>query len=192
MIDEKGTALYLQVEQALKDFQTGVARLKSQQAETEELLAKGDAALETLVRQVTAVELVEREVQSCLDQLEKQGRALAEENDRFADWVEDQLGQARQSLEKVAQGLRTEMHFRRRELEGTVTDHLGRAGARMDGLERDLLALAASVRGLKELENKICLLEAWAGRQRTLERRQKYLAWAYALLLTLFLAAQLF
>ena len=46
--------------------------------------------------------------------------------------------------------------------------------------------------GEKELENKICLLEAWAGRQRTLERRQKYLAWAYALLLTLFLAAQLF
>ena len=80
MTAEVGTALYLQVEQALKDFQKGVTRLKSQQVETEALLTKGNEALDNLVLQVARTEKIQAEVESDLRLLEKFRLAQAEEN----------------------------------------------------------------------------------------------------------------
>ena len=71
MSQSKGTPLYLQVEEALKDFQLGVGRLKAQQRETDSLLATGNEALENLVLQVACIEKLQDQVESDLRLLER-------------------------------------------------------------------------------------------------------------------------
>lgn len=189
MTAEEGTALYLQVEQALKDFQKGVTRLKAQQIETEALLAKGNEALENLVLQVALTEKIQAEVESDLRLLEKFRLAQADENAQFCSQVKAELNRQSQSAGKILDSLKTEISLRRRELLGLVEDLEKNVQGRLQTLDTEVNGLKNQTAALKELEAKIQLLEAYASRQRALERKQKLLIWGFAALLALVLAS---
>lgn len=189
MTAEEGTALYLQVEQALKDFQKGVTRLKAQQIETEALLAKGNEALENLVLQVALTEKIQAEVESDLRLLEKFRLAQADENAQFCSQVKAELNRQSQSAGKILDSLKTEISLRRRELLGLVEDLEKNVQGRLQTLDTEVNGLKNQTAALTQLEAKIQLLEAYASRQRALERKQKLLIWGFAALLALVLAS---
>lgn len=189
MTAEEGTALYLQVEQALKDFQKGVTRLKAQQIETEALLAKGNEALENLVLQVAHTEKIQAEVESDLRLLEKFRLAQADENAQFCSQVKAELNRQSQSAGKILDSLKTEISLRRRELLGLVEDLEKNVQGRLQTLDTEVNGLKNQTAALTQLEAKIQLLEAYASRQRALERKQKLLIWGFAALLALVLAS---
>lgn len=192
MTAEGGTELYLQVEQALKDFQRGVSHLKSQQLTTEALLTRSNEALDNLALQIARTEKIQAEVAEDLRLLEKFRQAQAEENALFAAQVKEELGRQHQAAGKALDNLKTDLSLRRRELLGLVEEL-------REEVRRSLHALNTEVRGIKkqaavikELEGKIQLLESYASRQRNLEGKLKLLSWAYALLLGLVAVALLF
>ncbi|MDD3074172.1 MAG: hypothetical protein PHS56_07145 [Eubacteriales bacterium] len=191
MTAEVGTALYLQVEQALKDFQKGVTRLKSQQVETEALLTKGNEALDNLVLQVARTEKIQAEVESDLRLLEKFRLAQAEENAQFFSQVTTELSRQSQSVGKALDNLKTDISVRRQELLGLVGELRKQIDQRLQALAAELDGLKGQTSALKGLEGKIQLLEAYANRQRALERKLKFLGWGFVVLLALFLAAML-
>ncbi len=191
MTAEVGTALYLQVEQALKDFQKGVTRLKSQQVETEALLTKGNEALDNLVLQVARTEKIQAEVESDLRLLEKFRLAQAEENAQFFSQVTTELSRQSQSVGKALDNLKTDISVRRQELLGLVGELRKQIDQRLQALTAELDGLKGQTSALKGLEVKIQLLEAYANRQRALERKLKFLGWGFVVLLALFLAAML-
>lgn len=191
MTAEVGTALYLQVEQALKDFQKGVTRLKSQQVETEALLTKGNEALDNLVLQVARTEKIQAEVESDLRLLEKFRLAQAEENAQFFSQVTTELSRQSQSVGKALDNLKTDISVRRQELLGLVGELRKQIDQRLQALAAELDGLKGQTSALKGLEVKIQLLEAYANRQRALERKLKFLGWGFVVLLALFLAAML-
>ncbi|GEM_PF-1420828 len=191
MTAEVGTALYLQVEQALKDFQKGVTRLKSQQVETEALLTKGNEALDNLVLQVARTEKIQAEVESDLRLLEKFRLAQAEENAQFFSQVTTELSRQSQSVGKALDNLKTDISVRRQELLGLVGELRKQIEQRLQALAAELDGLKGQTSALKGLEVKIQLLEAYANRQRALERKLKFLGWGFVVLLALFLAAML-
>ena len=191
MTAEVGTALYLQVEQALKDFQKGVTRLKSQQVETEALLTKGNEALDNLVLQVARTEKIQAEVESDLRLLEKFRLAQAEENAQFFSQVTTELSRQSQSVGKALDNLKTDISVRRQELLGLVGELRKQIDQRLQALAAELDGLKGQTYALKGLEGKIQLLEAYANRQRALERKLKFLGWGFVVLLALFLAAML-
>lgn len=187
MTAEEGTALYLQVEQALKDFQKGVTRLKNQQVETEALLTKGNEALDNLVLQVVQAEKIQADVESDLRLLEKFRLAQAEENAQFSSQVKAELSRQSQSAGKALDDLKTEISLRRRELLGLVEDLGKNVQGRLHTLDTEVKVLKNQTAALKELEAKIQLLEAYASKQRALERNQKLLFLCFAALLALVL-----
>ncbi|MDD4658461.1 MAG: hypothetical protein PHW26_05445 [Eubacteriales bacterium] len=187
MTAEEGTALYLQVEQALKDFQKGVTRLKNQQVETEALLTKGNEALDNLVLQVVQAEKIQADVESDLRLLEKFRLAQAEENAQFSSQVKAELSRQSQSAGKALDDLKTEISLRRRELLGLVEDLGKNVQGRLHTLDTEVKVLKNQTASLKELEAKIQLLEAYASKQRALERNQKLLFLCFAALLALVL-----
>ncbi|HBI57112.1 MAG TPA: hypothetical protein DG577_07065 [Firmicutes bacterium] len=191
MTAEVGTALYLQVEQALKDFQKGVTRLKSQQVETEALLTKGNEALDNLVLQVARTEKIQAEVESDLRLLEKFRLAQAEENAQFFSQVTTELSRQSQSVGKALDNLKTDISVRRQELLGLVGELRKQIDQRLQALTAELDGLKGQTSALKGLEVKIQSLEAYANRQRALERKLKFLGWGFVVLLALFLAAML-
>lgn len=191
MTAEVGTALYLQVEQALKDFQKGVTRLKSQQVETEALLTKGNEALDNLVLQVARTEKIQAEVESDLRLLEKFRLAQAEENAQFFSQVTTELSRQSQSVGKALDNLKTDISVRRQELLGLVGELRKQIDQRLQALAAELDGHKGQTSALKGLEVKIQLLEAYANRQRALERKLKFLGWGFVALLALFLAAML-
>ena len=191
MTAEVGTALYLQVEQALKDFQKGVTRLKSQQVETEALLTKGNEALDNLVLQVARTEKIQAEVESDLRLLEKFRLAQAEENAQFFSQVTTELSRQSQSVGKALDNLKTDISVRRQELLGLVGELRKQIEQRLQALAAELDGLKGQTSALKGLEVKIQSLEAYANRQRALERKLKFLGWGFVVLLALFLAAML-
>lgn len=187
MTAEEGTALYLQVEQALKDFQKGVTRLKNQQVETEALLTKGNEALDNLVLQVVQAEKIQADVESDLRLLEKFRLAQAEENAQFSSQVKAELSRQSQSAGKALDDLKTEISLRRRELLGLVEDLGKNVQGRLHTLDTEVKVLKNQTASLKELEAKIQLLEAYASKQRALERNQRLLFLCFAALLALVL-----
>lgn len=192
MTAERGTELYLQVEQALKDFQKGVFNLKDQQLSTESLLTRGNEALENLVLQIARTEKIQEEVEADLRLLEKFRQAQAKENAVFAGQIKEELSRQRQSTGKALDNLKTDLSLRRRELLGLVED-LGEETRRsLQTLKTEVKDLHKQAVVIKELEAKIQLLESYALRQRNLEGKQKLLFWGYALLLALVIASLFF
>lgn len=192
MTAERGTELYLQVEQALKDFQKGVFNLKDQQLSTESLLTRGNEALENLVLQIARTEKIQEEVEADLRLLEKFRQAQAKENAVFAGQIKEELSRQRQSTGKALDNLKTDLSLRRRELLGLVED-LGEETRRsLQTLKTEVKDLQKQAVVIKELEAKIQLLESYALRQRNLEGKQKLLFWGYALLLALVIASLFF
>ncbi|HOC06296.1 MAG TPA: hypothetical protein PKN71_03135 [Bacillota bacterium] len=189
MTAEGATELYLQVEQALKDFQKGVANLKSQQRSTEALLTRGNEALENLASQIARTEKIQAEVAEDLRLLEKFRQAQAEENAVFAAQVQEELHRHSQATGKALDNLRTDLSLRRRELLGLLDELREEVSQGRQSLLGDIRKQGAVI---SQLEEKIQLLENYASRQRHLEGKQKLLFWGYALLLALLVAAMLF
>jgi hypothetical protein len=192
MTAERGTELYLQVEQALKDFQKGVFNLKDQQLSTETLLTRGNEALENLVLQIARTEKIQEEVEADLRLLEKFRQTQAKENAVFASQIKEELSRQRQSTGKALDNLKTDLSLRRRELLGLVEDLGEETGSSLQTLDAKVKDLQKQAVAIKELEVKLQLLENYASRQRNLEGKQKLLFWGYALLLALVIAALFF
>lgn len=192
MTAERGTELYLQVEQALKDFQKGVFNLKDQQLSTESLLTRGNEALENLVLQIARTEKIQEEVEADLRLLEKFRQAQAKENAVFAGQIKEELSRQRQSTGKALDNLKTDLSLRRRELLGLVEDLGEETRKSLQTLKTEVKDLQKQAVVIKELEAKIQLLESYALRQRNLEGKQKLLFWGYALLLALVIASLFF
>jgi septation ring formation regulator EzrA len=185
-----GTALYLQVEQALKDFQKGVTRLKAQQAETETLLSNGNEALENLVRQVAHTEKMQSQVESDLRLLERFRESQAEENSRFCSQIEAEQNRQKQIAEKNLADVRTDLSVRRQELLGLIGDLKQNVEGRLRQIDTGMDKLKAAV--LKELAAEVQYLEEiCASRQRLLERKLHFLSWGFAVLAALLLASLL-
>ncbi len=168
-----------------------MTRLKSQQVETEALLTKGNEALDNLVLQVARTEKIQAEVESDLRLLEKFRLAQAEENAQFFSQVTTELSRQSQSVGKALDNLKTDISVRRQELLGLVGELRKQIDQRLQALAAELDGLKGQTYALKGLEGKIQLLEAYANRQRALERKLKFLGWGFVVLLALFLAAML-
>lgn len=187
---DDGTALYLQVEQALKDFQKGVTRLKAQQAETETLLSNGNEALENLVRQVAHTEKMQSQVESDLRLLERFRISQAEENAQFCSQMEAELNRQKQIAEKNLANVKADLSIRRQELLGLIGDLQQNVEGRLRQIDTGMDNLKAAF--LKELASELQLLEeTWASRHRLLERKLNYLYWGFAALAVLLLASLL-
>lgn len=184
-----GTDLYLQVEQALNDFQQGVTRLKAQQAETETLLSNGNEALENLVRQVALTEKMQSQVESDLRLLERFRISQAEENARFCSQMGAELNRQKQIAEKNLANVKTDLSIRRQELLGLIGDLQKNIEGRLRQIDTELDSLKAAG---KELAAEVQLLEeTWASRHRLLERKLNYLYWGFAALAALLFASLL-
>lgn len=182
MTTDQGAQLYTKVEQALQDFQKGVARLKAQQEDTDALLADGKAALENLAFQVAQSAVIQKAVEDSLRCLEEYRCAQLEENAGFQDQVKAEFTQQKKALGIALENLKAAM---------------GRLGKEMlertHGLGESLAAQENRAKAhRKELWAKVQLLEDWARRQKKLESRLNLLLWGWAALLALFLAYILF
>lgn len=142
MVTSNETPLYLQVEEALKDFQSGVTRLKSQQAETENLLAEGNQALENLVLQVARIEKLQEQVESDLRLLERLREKTVQEISALHQRVLTDASAHEVRTKKSIDNLRTDLSVRRQEALGLIRD-----------LRQDLLSLErANAAAKAELE----------------------------------------
>ena len=177
MATEGGTALYMAVEQALKDFQIRVTTLKSQQAETESLLTKGEEALKHLVILMAQTEKVQAQAQSDLRLLEAARQTLAKENGHFHAQVKTELQSQHQKTEKTVENIWKELASHRLELLEAikVTEEQSR---------KQLLALSA------KLNASLDDLLAVSVKQRTMERRQGYLYWGLVALIAILSASR--
>ncbi len=122
MSQSKGTPLYLQVEEALKDFQLGVGRLKAQQRETDSLLATGNEALENLVLQVACIEKLQDQVESDLRLLERFRQNTAQENDQLRQQILAEFSEHQEQIRGRVDNLKTDFGVRRQEILGLIRD----------------------------------------------------------------------
>jgi chromosome segregation ATPase len=114
--------LYLQVEEALKDFQSGVSRLKAQQRETESLIASGNQALENLVLQVARIEKMREQVEGDLRLLERFREQIDGEMSEFRQQVLAEFNQHQEQTDSRVDNLKTDLSVRRHELLGLIRD----------------------------------------------------------------------
>lgn len=122
MSQNKGAPLYLQVEEALKEFQSGVNRLKAQQSETDSLLASGNEALENLVRQIARTEKLQEQVESDLRLLERFRQRTAQETDQLRQQVLAELNEHQEQIKGRVDNLKTDFSVRRQEILGLIQD----------------------------------------------------------------------
>lgn len=153
MSENRGTGLYLKVEEALQDFQAGVARLKSQQEDTDSLLSKGNQALEDLALQIAQIDSMQEHVESDLRLLE-----------RFRENAKEEIGALRhQSLSELAKhqaqtltrinNLKTDFSVRRQEILALIND----LSQELQGLAKEFVATKSTlnlVRDNEEARNK--------------------------------------
>lgn len=178
MTANEGTTLYLQVEQALKDFQTGVTKLQSQQAETEILRLKNDEALKQLVGLLAQAENVRAQLEAKVRLLAEFRLALTQENAEFTNSTKAEIKRLREDESKARASLQTEVECRQQQLTGQV--------------KRIESATQSELQGMQATLNySLEQLEQWASRQRSSERKQKITLWAIGGLLLLVVVSML-
>lgn len=188
MHSSEGVSLYLQVDTALKEFQTGVARLKEQQARTDSLLAQGNHALENLVRQIAGLEEMKKQAEEKLSLLEACRQSIGAEMAGFRTQLQARLEEQEQMYRNALSSLKADCSLRRQELLGLVQELQGQArrwsaeSARLDAVCRETAQRLqnAELQG-QELELRLAAAE----------KRSKYLLAAAAGAALLALAALL-
>lgn len=168
MSESKGMPLYLQVEEALKDFQTGVSRLKAQQRETESLISSGNQALENLVLQVARIEKMREQVESDLRLLERFREQIDGEMSEFRQQVLAEFNQHQEQTYIRVDNLKTDLSVRRQELLGLIRD----LRQELRGLEQEFAGAKRTLdylRGNEEAREK-----ALAGLKQQVQTCQRY------------------
>lgn len=196
-----GTSLYLQVEEALHEFKTGVTRLRDQQAQTDALLARGNEALDNLVHQVSRVDKMQEDVEADLRLLERFRENMDSEFSRLHTAIRTDMTQQEQQTRQALDNIKTDLSVRRQELLGLIRDlRQGLVNLEKDNRET-LTGLSGQIQVQKSSGDKLAAdldtrfkgIAAWhsdlTARIISLESKQKYLVWAMAGLGTLAAAA---
>lgn len=118
----KGTPLYLQVEEALEAFKTGITRLRDQQSQTDSLLAKGNEALDNLMEQVTRIDRMQEDVETDLRLMERFRENAEKERSKFQEQVLRDISQHQEQTKEALGNIRTDLSVRRQELLGMIRD----------------------------------------------------------------------
>lgn len=196
-----GTSLYLQVEEALHEFKTGVTRLRDQQAQTDALLARGNEALDNLVHQVSRVDKMQEDVEADLRLLERFRENMDSEFSRLHTAIRTDMTQQEQQTRQALDNIKSDLSVRRQELLGLIRDlRQGLVNLEKDNRET-LTGLSGQIQVQKSSGDKLAAdldtrfkgIAAWhsdlTARIISLESKQKYLVWAMAGLGTLAAAA---
>jgi len=190
MNPSSGTPLYLQVEEALGEFKTGVTKLRAQQAQTDTLLSKGDQALENLVHQISRVDSLKSDVESDLRLMEQFRETIAKEARELQNRIHTDFSEHELQTSEALSNLKTDFSVRRQELLGLIqavrhsTETVEQSYKDIKAeMVQNLIAQEKAMEGMaNELGPKVRSLSAHqsqlSGKIIALEKKSNYLIWA--------------
>jgi chromosome segregation ATPase len=111
MTASSGTPLYVQVEDAIKEFKTSVQKLRDQQSQTDGMLVRGTEALGNMVNQVALMDKLKEEVERELHLMEQYRSTISQ------DYAEQQA-----QVDRAVANLKTTIDIRRQEMLGMVRE----------------------------------------------------------------------
>lgn len=185
----KGTHLYLQVEEALEAFKSGVGILRDQQTQTDTLLSRGNEALDNLVQQVARIDKMQEEVEMDLRLMERFREKADQEFTLLHQKVLTDVNEHNEQTKNALDNLKADLSIRRQELLGLIQDLGAKFRQLQENSRNSEKKLTDFIKvhqddmrsAIAEMDTKVCTFagycEELAARVHSVEKKNRFLLW---------------